>query len=429
MLTKILQYTFKFLARQTVRRRKPIVIAVTGTVGKTSTREAIAKVLATTYRVRTPKKNFNNEWGVPFTIIGVEPYGRNPFRWLWALYRGIEAAFCLCRMQDYPEVLVLEYGIDKPGDMEYLAGICALDAAVITALGEIPVHVSNFTSRESLWDEKLKIARALKPDGILFYGADDAALAERASKASVHHRAFGQSRTSHIKAEQVQMMEDTDGLPVGISCTVCVGDACRPLHIPRLAGVHQLSGALAAVAVGDLLKVPAARVEAALRELKPLPGRLNALGGVKNTWILDDTYNASPQSTKAALAVLAACKPRRRIAVLGDMLELGGFTEEAHHDIGACAAASCDLIITVGAKAKFIAEAAMQEGMKPEALRSFEFSTEAGKPLESMLKPGDVVLVKGSQGMRMERVVEEVMAEPQRKRELLVRQDASWLGL
>lgn len=427
MLKTVLQRIFKYLAWRTVRRRKPIVVAVTGTVGKTSTREAIAKVLATVYRVRSPKKNFNNEWGVPFTVIGAEANGKNPFRWLWALYRGVKSAFCLCAMPDYPEVLVLEYGIDKPGDMAYLAGIVPLDYAVITSLGDVPVHVENFSSRERLWEEKLIIARGLKPDGILFYNADDEELARRAPKAFPYCRAFGHGREAHIKAEQVCLMRNADDLPAGITGTLCIGDRCLMFEAPNLAGLHWISAILAAAAVAHALGVPEMQIMSAIGDLTPLNGRLKLLPGVKGSWVFDDTYNASPASTAAALAVLKASSPHRRIAVLGDMLELGAFTENAHRQVGLLAAASCDMVFVVGARAKFIAAAALQAGMTPSAVHAFGSANEVGKPLETMLKAGDVVLVKGSQGMRMERVVEEIMAEPKRKKDLLVRQDKRWI--
>jgi len=426
MLRDLLLKFLKHLARRTVRRKKPIVVAITGTVGKTSSKEAITAVLGTVYSVRASRKNYNNEWGVPFTVLDIPGDSRSVLKWLWWVYRSIKLAYCLCR-PEYPEVLVLEFGIDHPGDMGYLTAIAPPDLAVLTALGDIPVHVENFPNKEALWAEKLAIAKGSKPESILFYNADDAELARQAPLAASRAVSYGLAEGSVVWGEDARTLEDSSGLPIGVGCVVRYGDSTLSIRLHRIIGLHQLSAVLAAVAVAEALRIPAAQIQKALEEFTPLPGRLRLLQGVKRTFILDDTYNASPASTEAALAFLRSCAPRRRVAVLGDMLELGAYAEEAHRNIGRLAVeAGCDLLFAVGPRAKFMALEAARRGMGQERIRTFDTSAEAAKPVEVALKEGDVVLVKGSQGVRMERVVEEVMAEPQRKKELLVRQGRGW---
>ncbi|MBI3631129.1 MAG: hypothetical protein HY221_02220 [Candidatus Sungbacteria bacterium] len=148
--------------------------------------------------------------------------------------------------------------------------------------------------------------------------------------------------------------------------------------------------------------------------------------GIKHSFILDDTYNASPESMRAALETLQALPGRRKVAVLGDMLELGTYTEGAHRAIGDTAAKFADMLFCVGARAKFIADEAILRGLDREKVFYFDDSPAAGRALDPVIREGDLILVKGSQGMRMERVVEEIIADPQRAEELLVRQEAYW---
>jgi len=166
---------------------------------------------------------------------------------------------------------------------------------------------------------------------------------------------------------------------------------------------------------------------AGLEAYEQPPGRVRLLPGIKGTLIIDDTYNASPAATEAALDSLALTKPRgRAIAVLGDMLELGRVSVEEHRKVGAKVAKVCNLLIVVGVRARDIAMGALDNGMRDENILQFEDSQKAGKELERIVAEGDAILIKGSQSMRMERAVEEIMLEPERAGDLLVRQDTEW---
>jgi UDP-N-acetylmuramoyl-tripeptide--D-alanyl-D-alanine ligase len=424
-MAAILQRIFKLLAQFFVWRTKPVIVAVTGTVGKTSAREAIAAVLASKYRVRTAKKNYNNEWGAPFTVLSIEGGGgRSPVVWAKVIFRALVSAV---KSDDDPEVIVLEFGVDKPGDMKYLTAIGKLDVAVITALGEIPVHVANFPSKEGVWREKMSITKGLKDGGVLVYNADDAELRNRAAALDLRKMSFGRDASSGVRAANVSLMRNDVGIPSGLTCEIQMkGQPDLILEMPRLSGEHMISSVLAAVAAGGALGVQPENIKNVLDRFESPRGRMKWLAGINESFILDDTYNASPASTKAALALLKECSPKRRIAILGDMLELGEFSEKAHKDMGSIAAESCDMLCVVGNEAMRIKEGALDAGFSSSDILRFASSAEAAGKIRGVLKPGDAVLVKGSQGMRMERIVEAVMAEPEKKSELLVRQDAGW---
>jgi len=183
----------------------------------------------------------------------------------------------------------------------------------------------------------------------------------------------------------------------------------------------------AAVAVADELSVPIDAAVASLKELHTASGRMRLIKGVKSTLIIDDTYNASPVAVEQALNTLREIKhTTRKITVLGDMLELGKFSTEEHRRIGALIPEVAGVLLTVGVRARAIAEGALAAGMSEKNIFQYDDAQKAGRELQSILQPGDIVLVKASQGIRAERIVEEIMSEPLQAEELLVRQEKDW---
>jgi UDP-N-acetylmuramyl pentapeptide synthase len=191
-------------------------------------------------------------------------------------------------------------------------------------------------------------------------------------------------------------------------------------------GKTQSYAAAAAALAGLIFGMNLVKISEALTHYRAPAGRLRIIPGIKGSTIIDDTYNSSPTACHEALDVLRRLKAKRKIAVLGDMLELGRYTMAAHHEVGRLAAKVVDLLITVGLRAKFIAEGAIEAGMAKKSVVSFQSVREAGLFLQEKIRENDLILVKGSQGVRMERIVLEVMAEPQNAAELLVRQSPAW---
>ena len=214
--------------------------------------------------------------------------------------------------------------------------------------------------------------------------------------------------------------------PEGIAFKVEYKGKIVPVRIEGAFGRQSVYAVLSALSAGVLLGMNLVEIVEVASQYAPPPGRLRLLKGVKNTYILDDTYNSSPAALEAALEVLRELPAKRKIAVLGDMLELGEYTIDEHKKAGKRAAAAADVIFTVGPRAKFMAEGARESGFPSERIFSFSDSNEAKKEVQSNLEEGDLVLVKGSQAMRMERIVEEIMAEPDKKEILLARQEKEW---
>lgn len=418
MLKKILCFILKLLAQATLWRYKPMIVGVTGSVGKTSTKEIIYAILKDKYNVRRNIKNYNNEIGVPLTILGQETGGHSSWRWLQVFLVGLFEVFYT---NDYPEILVLEMGADRLGDIAYLTSFVKCDVGVVTAIGEIPVHVEFFQTADQVAKEKANILKCLAKDGWAVLNFDDERVKMMTRRTQGKIFSYGFDEKVSLRAVNFeQHLENLN--EAGISFKVDYQGNNVPLRLKNIYAKHQVYAVLAGMAVGLIFKMNLVEITEALKNYEPPVGRLRLIQGIKGSWIVDDTYNSSPSSTLGALELLALM-PGRKIAVIGDMLELGSFTEEAHRRVGAKAAQVAEIVLAVGERAIFLADEAKKQGMPKEKIFHFASAEEAGRLLRDLIEEGDLILVKGSQSIRMEKVVKEVMAEPEKAKELLVRQD------
>lgn len=407
---------------------KPEIIAVAGSVGKTSAKDAIFEILQAKGSVRKSEKSYNSEIGLPLTIIGRENAWYSLFGWLSIIAAGI--ARMLFRKKDYPAILVVEVGADRPGDIARAMRLIHPRIAVMTAIGEVPVHVEFFSGPEALAREKEKLFSGLRGKDVAILHFDDAVVSDMKEKMKCQVLTYGFGEGADIRAEHYHVMFrdgalEHEKIPEGIAFKIEYEGNNIPVRIFGAFGKQQVYAGLAAIAAGIAYGMNALEAVSALARYTPPPGRLKLIPGEKKTWILDDSYNASPHATHAALEVLEEIPALRKIAVLGDMLELGKFTEQAHRAV-AERLKGVDVLVTVGLRAKFIADEARAHGFNPDSIFEFDISQDAAKKLEEIIEKGDLILVKGSQSIRMERVVEAIMAEPEKAGELLVRQDKVW---
>lgn len=465
-MKKIIHTILALLARRIVAKYHPDVIAITGSVGKTTAKEATVRVLSETFYVRGSEKSFNNELGVPLTIIGAHAPGRSPYAWMRVLLRGF--SLLLWRTKDYPAILVLEMGADAPGDIEKLVALAEPKVAVITAIG--PTHLEKLGSLERLVEEKMRIfSRHTRPDQWIVLNADDQNLMKRHSEQSKAESrnpdgswatgsltgvrddstrpstvTFGYDESADLRISGIteRYVFHTVGSgsisseivpdPLrGIFCTLTYQGESVRVEFPLVVGRHVLPSIIAAAAFACIYRIPLPEIAHRLHHAQPAPGRMHLISGIKHTLLIDDTYNSSPNAARGALDVLMAFEidgGARRIAVLGDMRELGSHTEKEHQELGTYIAKSgVDFLFAVGQSAEFLAAGARDGGLDESRIFVCNDSTSAGRALQDMMEKGDVVLIKGSQAVRMEKVVKEVMAEPSHASELLVRQEKEWL--
>jgi len=351
------------------------VVGITGSVGKTSTKDMIAAVLSQQYRVLKTEGNFNNEIGLPLTIFNLDKTH---------------------------ECAVIEMGMSGFGEISRLSKISQPDIAVITNIGLS--HIEKLGSRQNILKAKMEILEGLSKNGVVILNVDDQLLSGMRNLLPYKTIFYGLEDDTDYQAFDVKTAGEQ-----GTYFRIEINNKTYEVHIP-VPGIHNVHNALAAIAVGIELKVPVEKIIKGIGEFTPGKMRLNILNfnGIK---IINDAYNASPQSMEAALGVLKDITGTRRIAVLGDMLEMGSWADKAHKDVGKFAFESgVDVLISVGENGRNIAKGALESGMNPENVHHCENNAEIVKLLEGFITSGDVVLVKGSRGMKMEEIVERLTA-------------------
>ncbi len=430
LIKKLIVFKLDFIAKMYIWRFKPEIIAITGNVGKTSTKEAVSAVISKIKKVRSGKGNLNNEFGVPLTIIGDwadDYYDSGSSLFFWAKV-FVVSCWSLVFSHDYPEVLVLEYGADRPGDIARLVRKYKPKIGIITAVGEIPVHVEYFTDPDSVAKEKSKLITSFKSSEYAILNHDDPAVYQMKDKTKAKVMSYGFSEGATVRLSNFDYHFDENLKPDGVGFKVNYGTQITfvPFTIHGVLGKSQALAAGAATSVGIIYGMNLIQISEAMADYTGPKGRLRILKGIKNSTIIDDTYNAAPASSHLALETLKNLPAKRRIAVLGDMLELGKYTIEAHEAMGKLAGSIADILVTAGPRAKFAAYAAGNQ-MDTKNIYSFINSDLAKLKVQDLIQEGDLILVKGSQGARMEKIVEEIMAEPEKKEKLLVRQSRIWI--
>jgi len=424
-------WILKIISILVIKKYQPRVVAITGSVGKTSAKEAIYTVISKQYRARRNIKNYNNEIGVPLTIIGVDSPGKNVFGWLAVLFHSI---FLLThRNRSYPEILILEMGADHPGDIAYLTSFIPVEVGVLTAIA--PVHLEFFKKIENIIREKQIIIETIHKEGYAILNGDDWQVKQVSQKSKGGIITFGLNVDNDVRAVEVKLSTGKSSeaqLVKGLSFKLVFAGSSVPVFLPGVLGKHQVYAALAGVAVGIALECNLVEIADALQRFNSPRGRMNLINGIKNSVLIDDTYNSSPAAAVAAVEVLSQIEKEfsgSRIAVFGDMLELGSYTEQGHREVGhKVAELNIDFLLCVGEKSRDIGRGAKEAGMGEEKIYYFSDNEKTADFLQRLIKENDIILLKGSQGSRVEQVVKAVMAHPENAKYLLVRQEDPWIG-
>lgn len=422
---KIVIFILQYEAKLVLKKYKPRIVVIVGSVGKTTTKDAVYSVLSQKHFVRKSEKSFNSEIGIPLTILGLQNAWNNPFFWLKNI---IEGAVVLLLKNIYPAWLVLEVGADHPGDIRKVASWVESNIAILTRLPDVPVHVEMFPSPEAVAEEKASIINSLKPDGVLVINGDDekilSAVEAHPEKKTIF---YGMEKSNDVVGMKYGVISKQK-IPQGIRFHVRHKENTLDFEILGALGRQHLYPALAGIATGVACGMSLEETKPGFATYIPPKGRMRILPGVKETTIIDDSYNSSPVAVEEALKLLSQVQVHgRKIVVLGDMLELGKFSIDEHKRIGKLVKGVADILITVGFRARDIAQGALSMGVHGSKIFQYEDVLRAGKELEGMLEKGDVVLAKASQSIRIEKLVGEVMREPEKKKELLVRQEKEWL--
>ena len=409
-------------ARLVLRRYRPYIIAITGNVGKTSAKEAIFYVMSSRYHTRKSQKSFNSEIGVPLTILGCPTGWSNPFIWMRNIMKGFFVIFFSRR---YPEYLVLEVGADRPGDIRRICNWLYPDTGVVTALGNTPVHIEYFSSKEELIAEKSELIKSLSPAGKAVLNVDDENVANMRSLVEGRPVFYGFSGKADVKATHYTHTYDDKGKVNGFSFKVDHNGSSIPFSFKGFLGRQHVYAVLAGVAVGVSQGINMVAIQESLGQYAAQPGRVRILRGKRGSTIIDDSYNSSPAAVKAVLEEMEEVNTKgRKVAILGDMMDLGNYTYEEHRKAAAHALRVCDYVISVGARGRVITEEVNEKRMN--TVKVFSNSTEAIDNFPLEIGENDLILVKGSQATRMEKVTEFLLEDRDSAKDFLVRQEDYW---
>ena len=356
------------IAREELKRIGAKVVAVTGSVGKSTTKEMIATVLESTFRVAKTPANHNNDIGMPMAILA---------------------------MPLDTEVAVLEMGMNHFREIAYLSDIAHPDVAVIINIGTM--HIEFLGTQMGIRKAKMEITEGMSDQAMLLLNGDDVLLRNLDREPKQRITYFGRSEGCHVRGFDVAQKEEI------LSFRAEAGRLGIPVAM-ELEGEHYVNDALAAIAVGLKLAVPSERISESLKHFRNISGRQEIFKAEGYT-IINDCYNAGPESMAAALNVLGN-RPGRHIAVLGDMLELGDCAQAEHYKIGRIAAEKADLVFAYGPNARRVVDGTVTGGMSMSMGRAYTDRNELTAALKRAAKPGDVILFKGSRGMHLELVLE-----------------------
>lgn len=420
LIKKIIIFIITWEAKLVLAKHKPFIIGVTGNLGKTSTKDAIYAVMKQQYYTRRSEKSMNSEFGVPLTILGQKSGWNNPIEWMKIIVDGLFVVF----QKNYPTHIILEIGADRPGDIKNIAEWIKPDITVVTQFGQVPVHIEFFPDRDAVVTEKGYLVEAIKEKGVFIFNADDHDALKLLEKTQTKKVSFGIHEKADIKALHIKQY----GHPIqGTEADIVIDGKNNHVVLPEVAGKSPVYCALPALAVARELSISLEVACAALCDADKPRGRMRLLRGMNGSVIIDDTYNASPKAAEHGLKTLSSIETSgRKIAVLGDMMELGEHTRDEHYRIGKLAGESVHRLFTVGIRSRITAEGALDAKMSDGNIMQCDNSIEAGKELVNMIEPGDVIYLKGSQSIRMERAVKMILAETHPPEKYLVRQEDEW---
>lgn len=412
IIKNLITSRLRFLTKYYLKLKKIEVIAITGSAGKTTTKVALAQFLKDD-SVYVPKDGYNTEIGVPLAIFQEHAPNNvtNFMAWAGILIRSHLKLF---KAAPY-KVIVLEMGADKPGDIEYLTSFIKPKIAIITAV--LSAHVEEFKNIEAIAYEKGVLVEALPKDGVAILNSDNKYVRQMAQRTDGKVIYVGQDPHSHVRFENIKVKKT--GLIFNL---IFKGQEYRiktKIIAPQL-----LQSLISAFAAASQLDFETSDLIRALENFEPENGRMKIIEGIKGTTLIDDSYNANPDSVMAALEVLEQM-PGRKIAVLGSMNELGAIEKESHLKVGKKAAEVAEIVLTVGEAANKYVAAEVRK--KKKEVYTFENSKVAGEFLKNKLEREDIILFKGSQNqVLVEEAVKAVMKHPEEAVNLLVRQSKMW---
>jgi len=409
------------LSKKILAKYKPAVIGITGSVGKSSAKKAICEVLKSKHKIAYSKNRHRTDIGIPLAIIGAESGGRSVLKWAKIILLAFKM---IIKKTEYPEILILEMGVDRPRDMEKMLKIVKPNIGILTGIGKFPPHLKYFKNAKQIAKEKSMLIKSLKKKDVAILNYDDEFIKSLSENIRAEAITYGFGDNSIVKAEEIFLGDrkwKIESGSAGMSFKISYQGTTVPFRLLFALGRGHIYAALAAISVGIHFGYNLVEMSETLSSYRPLPGRMNLINGINNSLIIDDTFNSNPSSAASALETLGKLDSVRKIAVLGDMLELGEYCDAGHKEIGKLVFKSADLLFTYGRRSEIVSKQAGNSGMKKNQIFHFDNLDDLIRLLNNTIKTDDAILIKGSRTTHMEKVVREIMAEPKMASKLLVK--------
>jgi UDP-N-acetylmuramoyl-tripeptide--D-alanyl-D-alanine ligase len=407
-------------ARDFVRRYEPTLIGITGSTSTALVRRATAAVLTAHHKIRESPAYSTLPLQIVHTILGIDTAAQR-YWWLPLLTRSRLREFA----EKEPTAIVVDLPVKRPGDIDILATRLPFSYGMITNIHSVPLSL--FSRKDILAHEAASLIVNVPKTGYAILNSDDPVVYEMRKRTAAKVVLFGTSKNAAVRLTRSERLSS-----FGLACEVIVNGKIYELHLPHIIGRHQASAFLAALAVATTMNTNITDALTRLRKLDPPPGQLCLLRGVNNTLLMDDSYDATPESMMDALATLqeVGTTPashraglggqraiHRRIAIIGDIADIGAESQKWYEKIGAQAGKAAHVVIAVGEEISAAGAEALRAGAD---VHHFKSSRDVSKWLAPYLKQGDLVLVCGSRGIRMEETVRELLADPEKDAHLLV---------
>lgn len=429
----------KNLTKKILQNHNVQLIGITGNVGKTSARNNLVDFLSPYDKVGTNLGNYNSDIGVILSILKEKSPKKNLLLWIKII---IKAYFMsIFKQKDFPSIWVLELGIDVPKDMEFFVdNFLEFDIVIFGYVGKNPVHLGNFKDRDELVLEKSKILRGLKPNGFLIIDGDDSYLKKYYNNRS-NVISYGFSDSVDLKASDFKInltINDNKDVfskfysnivPKG-SFKVNYKGSNIPFHVDYLLAEHQIYAILSTIAFAIHTNINLVEISKQIRSIKPLKGRLRIMEGIKDSLLIDDTYNSAPRAMESAIQTLSNINldDIRRVAILGSMKELGPNSDKIHKNIGKLLSKNIDFFIAIGEEMQTAQKEFNRLTKSEDRSLWFSNSNDVLDSVQNLVTSNDLILVKGSQSSRMEKISAELLLNKKFKTELLPRQSQEWVN-
>jgi len=400
-------------------------VSITGSVGKTTTKEATYAILQEKFDSFRTSESYNTDVGLTLSLLGQTTPFSNVSKWIKTLFLATFKAIFSHR--GYQKI-ILEYGVDSKGDMDGLISMIQPNVGIFLNVKHVHMAEGQFKSLDEIYNEKKKMIFALPQDGWAIINMDDEYGMKLIKEIKEGGYQFNVVTFSISNPDAHIYASHNSNSEKGLEFTLHFGEETNHVRLKDVLGVHQIYALLPGIVCGFLCAMKWDEIYKGLQTIELPKGRMNLISGMRQTTIIDSSYNANPASMAAALEVLRGFNPKgRRIAVLGSMNELGESSEMHHTKVGGLTVGSADEVVFIGPNGNIYSQGAQEKGMAQSKIHLFDNYSDALHYLQEFLQKDDVILVKGSQNLvRLERLIKGIMADPTQASRLLVRQDEEW---